>query len=129
MRAKRDGVLDEIGVDSSDGAQSFITYLLRDVISPPPIWCLAFIAPPGAMTHRLLWCGRLANGKIGLVCLPMSSNEHADKQQGGGLGPRPFIITSPMIILFHSAYQINFIRSSLDDLLSHLISPILPSLR
>lgn len=115
-------MLDEIEVDSSDGAESFITHLLRVVISPPPIWRMPLIALPGAMTHRLLRCGRLANGEIGPVCLPMSFNEHADKQRGGGPELRPFIITSPMITLFHPVYQINITRHGLDDLQSHLIS-------
>lgn len=83
------------------------------------------------MTRRLLRCGRLANGEIPPhhrpptplpVCLPMSFNERADKQRGGGPEPGPFIITSPMITLFHPLYQINITRHGLDDLQSHLIS-------
>lgn len=52
----------------------------------------------------------------------MSFNERADKQRGGGPELRPFIITSPMITLFHPLYQINITRHGLDDLQSHLIS-------
>ena len=115
-------MLDKIEVDSSDKAESFITHLLRDVISPPPIWRSLLIALLGALTLRLLRCGQLANGEIGSICLPMSFNERADKQRVGGLGLRPFIITSPMITLFRPVYQINITRHGLDDLQSHLIS-------
>lgn len=51
----------------------------------------------------------------------MSFNECADKQRGGP-ELRPFIITSPMITLFHPVYQINISTHGLDDLQSHLIS-------
>lgn len=115
-------MLDKIEVDSSDEVESFITQLLGDVISPSPIWRSPLIALLGAMTHRLLRCGRLANEEIGPICLPMSFNERADKQRVGGAGLRPFIITSPMINLFHPVYQINITRHGLDDLQSHLIS-------
>lgn len=82
---------------------------------------MPLITLPGAMTHRLLWCGRLANGEIAPVCPPMSFNERADKQRGGGPELRPFIITSPMITLFHPVFRINITRHGLDDLQSHLI--------
>lgn len=103
-RGKRGGVLDKIEVDSTNGAESFITHLLRDIISPPPIWRLLLITLPGAMTHWLLRCGRLANEEIGPVCLPMSFNERADKQQRKRQGKKTFIITSTMITLFHPVY-------------------------
>lgn len=118
-----------MGADSSDGAGSFITLLRRDVISPPPIWRTSAYRTSGSHDPptSTVWSTGKWRDTARLppplpVCLPMSFNERADKQRGGGPEPGPFIITSSMITLFHPLYRINITRHGLDDLQSHLIS-------
>ena len=76
-------MLDEIEEDSSDGAESFITHLLRDVISPPPIWHSPLIIQPGAVTHGLLRRSGRASGEIACQCLLMSTPINSEEEDQG----------------------------------------------